>query len=105
METKHTALVKEVRALRKSRGLSQIGLAQRAGRVQARVSEFETADQDPRLSTVLAIVDALDAELVPVPREKLDQVRRAIGQPRDPRRVVTDVFDEVFVPSSMEEDE
>lgn len=102
--SKQLNLVEDIRALRRTRRMSQTKLAQRAGRVQARVSELESAEQDPRLSTVLAIIDALDAELIPVPREKLDQVRRIIGQSRASEHLATDVFDEVFVPSSIEQD-
>ncbi len=99
MAPKQIRLSDDIRTLRKTRGLSQVGLAQRAGRVQARVSEIEAATQDPRLSTVLAIIDALDSELVPIPREKLEEVRRIVGEKTPSEQgSVGDVFDEVFVP-------
>lgn len=99
-------LTDSFRDLRKLRRLSQAQLALRTGRAQTRISEIETAQQDPRLSTILAVADALDAELLLVPREKLGRVRQlirpdgAVSRPSPP-----DIFDELFVPDPPHHEE
>lgn len=53
-----------VRRRRKLAKLSQDQLCQRTGLRQATISELEAADRNARLSTLFAVLAALDLELV-----------------------------------------
>jgi len=57
-----------IRARRLALGLSQIEAARRSGIQQRQVSTFERGG-DVTLSTLLKLAQALDVELLPVPRE------------------------------------
>lgn len=61
-EERHRILDKLV-ALRRHRGLSQRGVADRMGVRQPTVSGFETEDSDPRLSTLQRYARAVEATL------------------------------------------
>lgn len=104
MKSPHVKLIQDLKSLRRKRGLSQFELARRIGRNQARVSELESTKFDPRLSTLLAVFDALDAELIAIPRENANEVRQLVRSPNigaaSPTR---DVFDELFVTSENED--
>ena len=58
----------KIKARRLALGLSQIEVARRSGIQQRQVSLFERGG-DVTLSTFLKLAQALDMELVPVPRE------------------------------------
>lgn len=104
MDSKRQNLGAAFRELRTQRGFTQSDLARRAGRTQARVSEMERSHLDPQVSTVLAIADALDAELMLIPRERIGQVRLMMAAPEGRGTPpVRDIFDEVFVPGIAEE--
>jgi transcriptional regulator with XRE-family HTH domain len=60
----------EVRRLRLERGLTQRELADRSGVVQQNLSLYERGQAEPRLSTLERLLDALDAEIVVVPRRQ-----------------------------------
>src|SRR5450759_2760076 len=62
-----------IRARRLALGLSQIEAARRSGIQQRQVSHFERGG-DVTLSTFLKLAQALDMELVPVPREDAAKV-------------------------------
>ena len=62
------------RARRLALGLSQIDAARRSGIQQRQVSRFERGG-DVTLSTLLKLAQALDMELVPVPREDATKVQ------------------------------
>lgn len=53
-----------IRRRRKLAKLSQDQLCQRTGLRQATISELEAADRNSRLSTLFAVLAALDLELV-----------------------------------------
>jgi len=53
-----------IRRRRKLATLSQDQLCQRTGLRQATISELEAADRNARLSTLFAVLAALDLELV-----------------------------------------
>ncbi len=68
-----------IRARRLALGLSQVEAARRSGIQQRQVSVFERG-ADVTLSTLLKLAQALDVELIPVPREdaaKLESVLKA----------------------------
>ena len=62
-----------IRARRLALGLSQIEAARRGGIQQRQVSTFERGG-DVTLSTLLKLAQALDVELIPVPREDAAKV-------------------------------
>ena len=62
-----------IRARRLALGLSQIEVARRSGIQQRQVSTFERGG-DVTLSTLLKLAQALDVELLPVPREDAAKV-------------------------------
>ena len=64
-------------------GLSQIEAARRSGIQQRQVSLFERGG-DVTLSTLLKLVQALDMELVPVPRENAAKVESLLTAKREP---------------------
>src|SRR5882724_9613222 len=90
-------LVGDLRRLRRLRRLTQEDVARRTGRAMPRINEVERGKTDPRLSTLLAIARALDAELVAVPREQLAAVRQ-LTEASAAAAPAGDVYDEVFVP-------
>jgi len=72
-----------IRARRLALGLSQIEAARRSGIQQRQVSLFERGG-DVTLSTLLKLVQALDMELVPVPRENAAKVESLLTAKREP---------------------
>ena len=62
-----------IRARRLALGLSQIEVARRSGIQQRQVSLIERGG-DVTLSTLLKLAQALDVELIPVPREDTGKV-------------------------------
>lgn len=73
----------ELKAARKSSGLSQRMLGARTGLTQAQVSKIENALVDPRLSTLLELTRALGLEITLVPRARVPLVRRLLGRDSD----------------------
>ena len=72
-----------IRARRLALGLSQIEVARRSGIQQRQVSHFERGG-DVTLSTLLKLAQALDMELVPVPREDAAKVESLLMLKREP---------------------
>lgn len=55
--------IAQIRAIRIAKGVSQNELARRTGLFQPIISRFEKGESNPKLSTVLLILKALDCEL------------------------------------------
>ena len=72
-----------IRARRLALGLSQIEVARRSGIQQRQVSTFERGG-DVTLSTLLKLAQALDVELLPVPREDTAKVESLLKTKREP---------------------
>ena len=72
-----------IRARRFALGLSQIETARRSGIQQRQVSLFERGG-DVTLSTLLKLAQALDVELLPVPREDTAKVVSLLKAKREP---------------------
>lgn len=72
-----------IRARRLALGLSQIEVARRSGIQQRQVSIFERGG-DVTLSTLLKLVQALDMEILPVPREDTAKVESFLKAKRGP---------------------
>lgn len=76
-------LHEKIRARRLALDLSQIEAARRSGIQQRQVSTFERGG-DVTLSTLLKLVQALDVELIPVPREDTAKVESLLKAKRGP---------------------
>lgn len=61
-----------LRRYRKQKAVSQQMLADRTVLRQATLSDLESGEGDPKLGTVMAVLAALDLELVVRPRTKAD---------------------------------
>lgn len=72
-----------IRARRLALGLSQAEAARRSGIQQRQVSLFERGG-DVTLSTLLKLAQALDVELLPVPREDAAKVESLLKAKRAP---------------------
>lgn len=72
-----------IRARRLALGLSQIEVARRSGIQQRQVSTFERGGE-VTLSTLLKLAQALDIELVSVPREDAAKVESLLRAQREP---------------------
>ncbi|AGS24549.1 helix-turn-helix domain-containing protein [Rhizobium etli] len=97
-------------AARKQRGLSQPELATRLGRDRARISELErdlATDRRgrDRLTLFAEICDSLDLVPILLPKSRVGEVRRLIGDAGEPqnRGAAASAFDELFV--DLDEDD
>ena len=72
-----------IRARRLALGLSQIETARRSGIQQRQVSVFERGGE-VTLSTLLKLAQALDVELLPVPREDTAKLESLLKAKRGP---------------------
>jgi len=72
-----------IRARRIALGLSQAEAARRSGIQQRQVSTFERGG-DVTLSTLLKLAQALDVELIPVPREDVAKIETLLKAKRGP---------------------
>ena len=70
-----------IRARRLALGLSQAEAARRSGIQQRQVSTFERGG-DVTLSTLLKLAQALDVELLPVPRADMEKVESLLKAKR-----------------------
>jgi DNA-binding phage protein len=64
------AIVNTLDSLRATQGMSKAELAREIGKNPASVRRLLTAQSNPELRTVVAMADALDADLVIVPRSR-----------------------------------
>lgn len=78
-----SSLHEKIRARRLALGLSQAEAARRSGIQQRQVSTFERGG-DVTLSTLLKLAQALDMELMPVPREESGKVESLLKVKRGP---------------------
>jgi transcriptional regulator with XRE-family HTH domain len=74
-------MVKELKAAREAKGLSQRALSELVGVPQSHISKIERGGVDLRLSSFVEIARALDLEVMLVPRKNLSAVR-SITRPR-----------------------
>ncbi|HAU87480.1 MAG TPA: XRE family transcriptional regulator [Lachnospiraceae bacterium] len=64
-------IVSDITELRRSRGISQHELANITGIKQPVIARMEKGTTNPRLDTVIKIVEALDYELKIVPKKNI----------------------------------
>jgi transcriptional regulator with XRE-family HTH domain len=76
----------DIHRLRKHARLTQLGLANVIGSTQANVSMLERGLGNPTAESLYAIADALDAEIVFVPRKILKPVMAEIDSHLNPAR-------------------
>ena len=96
-------LADELREMRSALGLTQRELARRIGRPPPRVSELESGEGDPRISTVIAVASALGMELMVVPAARVRELRRLIGRSPVETKPET-VFEELAIPDEDEDE-
>lgn len=72
-------IVNRLDALRIEHDLSKAELARAIDKNPASIRRLLTAKGNPELATVVALADALDADVVVVPRKKSSRGRGAIG--------------------------
>lgn len=70
------AIVNELDALRVARDYTKAELARRIDKHPASVRRLLTAAANPELGTIVALADALDADVVVVPRKRRSRRRR-----------------------------
>ena len=83
------AVAADLKAARISKGMSQRDLSALAGVPQAQISRIEAGTVDPRVTSLIAIANALDLELTLVPRKAVPAVKsivRQSGGQADPTR-------------------
>jgi len=61
-------LLGELVKLRKEKGLTQAELAKKTGNKQQLISRIENKENSPTLKTLCALLDALDTDIVFIPR-------------------------------------
>jgi transcriptional regulator with XRE-family HTH domain len=83
MKVARPAIRETLRARRLGLGLSQIDVARRSGIQQRQVSLFERGG-DVTFATLLKLAQALDVELMPVPREDAARVDSLLRDRRPP---------------------
>jgi nucleotide-binding universal stress UspA family protein len=74
------AIVNELDALRVEHDYTKAELARRIDKNPASVRRLLTAAGNPELGTIVAMADALDADVVVVPRKRRSPRRRAAAQ-------------------------
>jgi transcriptional regulator with XRE-family HTH domain len=78
------ALAARLVALRRQRGLTQDGLAKRAGLSRVFVARLETARQDPTLSTLVKLARALEVDVAEFVSPKGAAMRNPDADPVPP---------------------
>lgn len=73
------AVIRSIRSLREAANLPQQAVASLAGLSQPRYSAIELGKIDPRTSTLVDIVRALDSELMIVPKEMVPVVESVLS--------------------------
>ena len=69
----------ELVRLRKQRGISQVELAEKSGYKQQVISRIEKKESSPTLKTLCSLADALEVDIVFVPRTRAESVEVATG--------------------------
>jgi len=77
------AIVNDLDSLRRNHGMTKAGLAREIRRNPASVRRLFTAPANPELRTLVAIADALDADVVILPRSRR---RRRARKPQPARK-------------------
>ncbi len=98
-----TGLAAVFRAMRRQKGMTQAGLAERTGQTQAYISAIERGGHDMRASTLVAMAAALGCELIMVPKERAAEARR-MAEPATKAGLPATLFEEVYVPDPGEDD-
>lgn len=73
-------IIRQLRAERQRKNLSQVGLAQRLGVPQSQINRIEHGGSDIRLSTLVEMAHALGLEPVLIPKTLLPAVRHLLAR-------------------------
>jgi transcriptional regulator with XRE-family HTH domain len=93
-----SAIANRIRAARRSKGLSQVDLAQKLGVTQGTISRAEHGNGDIRLGTLLELTRALDLDLVVIKRSQRALVDRITADLRPgPTAIYTGMGEEPYV--------
>ena len=95
--------LRSIRTLRQAAGITQKEFATLIGTNQAAVSRLEGGNHNPAATTLQAVADALDAEIVFVPRRVLGKVNAVIAEHVAPKTGHTrpyagTVMEDLFIP-------
>lgn len=96
------ASLKAIRNLRRFARLTQADLARVVGTSQARISSLEDGKGNPQMSTLHAVADALDCEIVLVPRRVLRPVIAMVDAHLSPEKetgmqMIRSPIDDIFI--------
>lgn len=97
-----------LKKLRKSLRMTQSELGMLIGIDQGYVSRLETGKQNPQAETLQAIAEALEAEIIFVPKKLARRVHSIIDEHLSPptqtkRPFAGNVMDDVFIPDGDDE--
>jgi predicted transcriptional regulator len=73
----------QLRSIRKTQGVTQAIVAAKSGLNQTYLSKIERDQVDPRFSTVQDIAQALDHEVLLIPKAVLQTVRSIVAAPTE----------------------
>lgn len=102
--------LRSIRTLRQAAGITQKQFATLIGTNQASVSRLEGGNHNPAARTLKAVADALDAEIVFVPRRALGRVNAIIAELLAPKTGPTlpyegTVMEDLFIPDGEDEED
>lgn len=95
--------LRSIRTLRKAAGITQTDFGTLIGTNQAYVSKLESGNHNPEAATLQAVAEALEAEIVLVPRRVLGQVNAIIDDHLKPGTAPTRPYEgtnleDLFIP-------
>lgn len=102
--------LRSIRTLRKAAGITQKEFGTLIGMNQAHVSRLESGNHNPEAATLQAVAEALEAEIVFVPRRVLGKVNAIIDEHVKPRSGPVrpyegTVMEDLFIPDGDGEDD
>jgi transcriptional regulator with XRE-family HTH domain len=99
-----------IKKLRKAAGMTQAEFGSLIGMNQAYVSRLESGNHNPEAETLQAVAEALDAEIVFVPRRALGRVNAIINEYAAPRSGPTKPYEgspveDLFIPDGSDDED
>lgn len=99
-----------IKKLRKAAGMTQSEFGSLIGMNQAYVSRLESGNHNPEAETLQAVAEALDAEIVFVPRRALGRVNAIISEYSTTRNGQTKPYEgtpveDLFIPDGSDDED